>query len=182
MMVHPLHLFHQHHMYLNHPLLPPVQLPIIPAHPIQPAHVPQLNWSNFKTEFTGKPDEDAEAHLLRMNDWSNTHAFQEGVKVQHFCLTLIEEGRLWHETFRPINIDQIGLQNQFRQQYNKIGNTREPLSHAWKLFHFSENTEMLDSYVICIRQLATLVVYGEPQVLEVFKIHFLQDYIGYYYP
>ena len=23
-----------------------------------------LNWSNFKLEFSGKPDEDAEAHLL----------------------------------------------------------------------------------------------------------------------
>ena len=23
-----------------------------------------INWSNFKPEFSGKPDEDAEAHLL----------------------------------------------------------------------------------------------------------------------
>ena len=23
-----------------------------------------INWSNFKTEFSGKPEEDAEAHLL----------------------------------------------------------------------------------------------------------------------
>ena len=23
-----------------------------------------INWSNFKQEFSGKPDEDAEAHLL----------------------------------------------------------------------------------------------------------------------
>ena len=27
-----------------------------------------LNWSNFKPEFSGKPDEDAEAHLLCSND------------------------------------------------------------------------------------------------------------------
>ena len=62
----------------------------IPVQPIQPAHVPQLNWSHFKPEFAGKPDEDAEAHLLRMNNWMYTHAFQEGAKVQHFCLTLVE--------------------------------------------------------------------------------------------
>ena len=31
--------------------------------------VPQLNWSHFKPEYSGKPDKDAEAHLLRMNDW-----------------------------------------------------------------------------------------------------------------
>ena len=43
----------------------------------QPQHIPQLNWSHFKPEFSGKPEEDAEAHLLRMNDWMDTHKFQE---------------------------------------------------------------------------------------------------------
>ena len=47
-----------------------------------------LNWSNFKPEFLGKPDEDAEAHLLCSNDWMNAHCFVNGVKVQRFCLTL----------------------------------------------------------------------------------------------
>ena len=27
-----------------------------------------LNWSDFKPEFSGKPDEDAEAHLLCTNN------------------------------------------------------------------------------------------------------------------
>ena len=27
-----------------------------------------LNWSNFKPEFSGKPEEDTEAHLLCSND------------------------------------------------------------------------------------------------------------------
>ena len=51
--------------------------------PIQPAPMPQLNWSHFKSEFAGKPDEDVEAHL-RTNDWIDTHAFPEDVKVQCF--------------------------------------------------------------------------------------------------
>ena len=55
---------------------------LIPAQPKQ--HMPQLNWSHVKPEFTGKPGEDVEAHLLRTNDWMDTHAFPEGVKVQHF--------------------------------------------------------------------------------------------------
>ena len=49
---------------------------------------PQLNWSHFKLEYAGKPDEDAEAHLLRMNDWMVSHKFPDQVKVQKFCLTL----------------------------------------------------------------------------------------------
>ena len=34
---------------------------------------------------------------------------------------------------------------------------------------FDENTETIDSYVIWIRQVANLLGYGEPQILEVFK-------------
>ena len=83
-----------------------------------------LNWSHFKPEFSGKPDEDAEAHLLCTNDWMNTHHFVEGVKVQRFCLTLLGEARLWYHSLEPINVDWQRLQNLFRQQYSKIGNTR----------------------------------------------------------
>ena len=69
----------------------PPQPPIPPAQPIQQAHVPQLNWSHFKPEFGGKAEEDAEAHLLRTYYWMDTHAFQESIKVQHFCLSLVGE-------------------------------------------------------------------------------------------
>ena len=54
-----------------------------------------INWSNFKPEFLGKLDEDAEAHLLQSNDWMNAHSFIDVVKVQRFCLSLLGEARLW---------------------------------------------------------------------------------------
>ena len=57
----------------------------------------------------------------------------------------------------------------FRQQYSKIGNTREQLFHAWRSFHFDENTETIDAYVHSIRQVANLLGYQDPQVLEVFR-------------
>ena len=50
-----------------------------------------------------------------------------------------------------------------------MGNTREQLFHVWRSFTFDENTETIDSYVIRIRQVATLLGYGEPQILQVFK-------------
>ena len=59
--------------------------PAGPAVPLAP-HAPQgwpfvhLNWSNFKPEFSGKPDEDAEAHLLCTNDWMDTPNFIDEVK------------------------------------------------------------------------------------------------------
>ena len=47
-----------------------------------------LNWSNFKPEFSGKPEEDAEAHLFHSNDCMNAHHFDEDIKVQRFCLII----------------------------------------------------------------------------------------------
>ena len=40
-----------------------------------------MNWSHFKPEFSGKPEEDVEVHLLQTNDWMTTHDFPEAVKV-----------------------------------------------------------------------------------------------------
>ena len=85
---------------------PPPLNPFLPNAPVVPALPrPQLNWSHFKPKYAGKPDEDAEAHLLRINDWMDTHEFPDHVKVQRFCLTLIGEARLWYESLRPINAD-----------------------------------------------------------------------------
>ena len=78
-----------------------------------------------------------------MNDWMDMHDFPDNVKVQRFCLTFIGEARLWYESLRPLNAEWDDLQLMFRQQYSKIGNTREQLFHAWRSFHFDENAEML---------------------------------------
>ena len=76
-----------------------------------------INWSNFKPEYSGKP-EGAEAHLLCFNDWMNAHRFVNGVKVQRFCLTLLGETRLWFQSLEPLdNVTWLELQNLFRQRY-----------------------------------------------------------------
>ena len=57
----------------NVPLQPPHQL--APAQPISPSLVvpaPQVfyqNWIGKKPEFSGKPEEDVESHLLTTRDW-----------------------------------------------------------------------------------------------------------------
>ena len=93
---------------------PPPVVPAAPEPPVQPqaqlAQPDQLfphaqlgqqahgifNWSYFRPDFSGKP-KDAEAHLLRTNDWIEIYNFPEDVKVQRFCLTLTGEVRLWYE-------------------------------------------------------------------------------------
>ena len=77
-----------------------------------------LNWSNFKPEFLGKPEEDAEAHLLCSDDCMNTHHFDEDIKVKRFCLTLLGEARLWYQSLEPLEeTTWAQLQNLFRQIY-----------------------------------------------------------------
>ena len=98
--------------------------PTVPAQPapVQPvpvglvAPVPQVfyqNWIRKKPEFSGKPEEDVESHLLSARDWKEAHNFPNEVKVRHFCLTLIGEARLWYESLAPLDDDWPALQNKF---------------------------------------------------------------------
>ena len=77
---------------------------------------------------------------------------------------------MWFHSLEPLEgTTWPKLQNLFRQRYSKFGNTHEQLFHAWRSLTFDENAETIDSYVIQIRQVAILLGYGEPQILEVFK-------------
>ena len=134
-----------------------------------PPQVPQLRWSYFKPEFSGTPEEDAVAHLLRTNDWMGTHNFPEEERVQRFCLTLTGKARLWYETLRPIEIDWTALQECFRQQYSKFSTTREQYFHVWRSLHYDENTDTIDLFISKIKQVAVFLNYGAPQILELFK-------------
>ena len=89
----------------NIPIQPPPQpapVQLAPAGIVVPA--PQIiyqNWIGKKPEFSGKPEEDAESHLLSARDCMEAHNFPKGDKVRHFCLTLIGEARLWYESLAP---------------------------------------------------------------------------------
>ena len=89
---------------------PPNQVQNLPA---AMAHLQQLNWSYFKPEFSGKPEEDAEEHLLRTNNWMETHNFPDDQKVRRFCLTLTGEARLWYETLGTAQLDWETLRDHF---------------------------------------------------------------------
>ena len=94
---------------------------------------------------------------------------RENVKVQRFCLTLLGEARVWYEILNPDAIDWPALQNAFRQQCSKLGNTPEQYFHQWRSFHFDENMDNIDSYVTRVSQCAAMLNYGELQTLELMK-------------
>ena len=107
------------------------------------AHLQQLNWSYFKPDFSGKPEEDAEEHLLRTNDWMETHIFPDDQKERRFALTLIGEARSWHETLDAAQLDWETLKDCLWQQYSKFGSTREQYFHALRSFQSDENADTL---------------------------------------
>ena len=78
---------------------------------------------------------------------------------------------MWYETLntQQQQLDWAGLQESFRQQYPKFSITREQYIHAWRSFHFDEATDAIDGYIQKVKQVAALLNYGEPQILELFK-------------
>ena len=149
------------------PQLVPIQL--APAGIVPTPQIFYQNWIRKKPEFSGKPEEDAESHLLSTRDWMEVHNFLEGEKVRCFQVTFIGEARLWYESLAALDNDWSTLQNKFRWQYSKIGNTPEQLFHAWRTFKFDENIDSIDSYVLRMSQVAAMLNYGEMQILENFK-------------
>ena len=110
-----------------------------------------------------------EEHLLRTIDWMETHNFPGDQKVRRFCLTLTGELRLWYETLGAAQLDWETLRNCFCQQYSKYGSTCEQHFHALRSFKFDENTDTIDSCIYKVKQVAAVLNYGEPQILEMFK-------------
>ena len=51
----------------------------------------------------------------------------------------------------------------------------------WRSFHYDENTDIIDSYILKIKQVASLLNYGETKILELFKTLCLVNYIRYYF-
>ena len=76
---------------------------------------------------------------------------------------------MWYETLSVQQLDWAGLQECFQQEYSKFGNTREQYFHAWRSFHFDEAMDIIDGHIHKVKQMAALLNYGEPQILELFK-------------
>ena len=99
----------------------------------------------------------------------DTYNFPEHTKVRRSCLTLSGEARLWYESLKPIDMDWNALQTCFRQQYSKFGSSREQYFHVWRSFIMMKNEDTIDSYILKVKQVASLLNYGEPEILELFK-------------
>ena len=87
------------------PIPQPVPIQLAPAGIMPTPQIFYHNWIGKKSEFSSKPEEDAESHLLSMRDCMEVHNFPKGEKVRHFRVTLISEARLWYESLAPLDND-----------------------------------------------------------------------------
>ena len=76
-------------------------------------------------------------------------------------------------------MDWNALQTHFKQQYSKFVSSREQYFHVWRSFHYDEIEDTIDSYILKVKQVASLLNYGEPEILELFKTHCLASCMGY---
>ena len=72
--------------------------------------------------------------MQKLTDWEQMMGW-EPIIVQRrqrykILLTLMAEAKLWYESLDPVVEDWQGLQDQFRHQYSKFGNTQEQLIHV----------------------------------------------------
>ena len=152
------------------PPQPPGQQPqqsAVPP-PIQPAPM-AMKWSYFKQVFSGKPEENPEAHIPSTIDWMDTHNFVEGQTIQRLSLMPAGEMTLWYQSIHPFQGTWEEWQERFRTQYSSIGDKHEQLFHVWRSFNLGENAEIIDAYVQRIRQIAVILNYGKSHILEEFK-------------
>ena len=78
-------------------------------------------------------------------------------------------------------MDWNALQTHFREQYSKFGSSREQCFHVWRSLRYDQNEDTIDSYILKVKQVASLLNYGEPEILELFKTHCQASCIGYYF-
>ena len=123
--------------YSNNPVLPQVVSPV----PMN------MNWSYFKPEFSGKLDEDPEAHLLGTVHWMDMQIFAADQRVRTFPLTLAGEARLWNQTTHPFQDNWEDLQERLKTEFYKICNARKQLFDAWRSFYYDENAGVIGIYV-----------------------------------
>ena len=89
------------------------------------------------------------------------------------------EARVWYETLGTVQLDWQTLRDCFLQHYSKFGSTREQYFHAWRSFQFDENADTIDSYIHKVKQVAVLLYYGEPLILDLFQKYLAQQTILY---
>ena len=105
--------------------------------------------------------------MLRTLDWMDTHNFAVEQRMQRFPLA--GEARLWYQSTHPFQGNSEELQEEFRTQFFKTGYMREQLLHAWRSLHYDKNSEITHAHVQRMQQVAEMLNYSEPQILQVFK-------------
>ena len=130
--------------------------------------------------FKGLPGERPEAHLLRANDWMDTHNILPVNKPANFKHTLDHLAREWYDllTF-PIAWDN--LQQRFSQYFSTQARSIKHLHDKWRNFSFTPGQDDIEAYIRDVKEAAHQLNYNDEAVLHFIKATMPSEIYGTLY-
>ena len=122
-------------------------------------------------KFKGKVDEDAEVHILKVEDWFVDTDLRESDKVKEFCKTLEGESRLWYESQEVATFSWRELKQKFSSRFTSGGDSSRSWLTKWANLSFNPLEDDIHKWVYNVQKIAKRCNYGELAVVERIKFH-----------
>ena len=130
--------------------------------------------------FKGKKGEDPEDHILKVEDYFETHEITtDEAKIKRFRDTLFEMARKWVQTLNYTEVDKYdydpkvpddkmkSIKYLFLSRFAKEGRTLEAAYNAWSTLTFDPNKDDIEQFVAKVEDLAKKFRYNEDvQVMQ----------------
>ena len=130
-------------------------------------------------KFSGEKTESADNHLVAFDDYLEIQQINVADAnvvqiITKFGYSLFGKAKMWfnqgrdgrpHATFADWN----ALKEQFKQQCNPVGNTREEQMASWRNIKWDGN-ETLDDFSYRITQLGKALGLNDQHILDTFKL------------
>ena len=124
--------------------------------------------------FKGKKGEDQEVHILKVEDYFETHEIKkEGDKIKRFKDTLFETVRKWAQTLnytefnkfdynpKDKNDKKASMKYLILARFAKEGRTLEAAFNAWSTLTFDPNKDDIEQFVSKVEDLAKKLGYNK---------------------
>ena len=131
-----------------------------------------------KESFTGQDKKKAKSHWAKFSKYLD-YQDQQGTipwQVAHlpeiksmFKLTLQDIALGWFETESPNWLTEDQMKQAFLKRFNPWGDTRCQQQDAWNKFKFDMTKDDVDTFVVDMKMLASILGHNEDVIMEKFK-------------
>ena len=131
-----------------------------------------------KESFTGQDKKKAKSHWAEFSKYLD-YQDQQGTiprQVAHlpeiksmFKLTLQDIALGWFETESPNWLTEDQMKEAFLKRFNPWGDTRCQQQDAWNKFKFDMTKDDIDTFIVDMKMLASILGHNEEVIMEKFK-------------